>query len=85
VLTTLPPLCTDCLEIWDPQPPGFVVPFTLIYRIKLGWTFICISSDLIPVMLLTIYLELHQPNSYQSLSSLINAFKVNLLGNAFSC
>jgi len=21
-LTTLPPSCTDCLEIWDPQPPG---------------------------------------------------------------
>jgi hypothetical protein len=21
-LTTLPPLCDDCLEIWEPQPPG---------------------------------------------------------------
>jgi hypothetical protein len=21
-LTTLPPSCTDCLEIWEPQPPG---------------------------------------------------------------
>jgi len=21
-LTTLPPLCADCLEIWEPQPPG---------------------------------------------------------------
>jgi hypothetical protein len=21
-LTTLPPLCTDCLEMWEPQPPG---------------------------------------------------------------
>jgi len=21
-LTTLPPSCADCLEIWDPQPPG---------------------------------------------------------------
>jgi len=20
-LTTLPPLCVDCLEIWEPQPP----------------------------------------------------------------
>jgi hypothetical protein len=19
---TLPPLCSDCLEIWEPQPPG---------------------------------------------------------------
>ena len=21
-LTTLPPSCAECLEIWDPQPPG---------------------------------------------------------------
>jgi hypothetical protein len=21
-LTTLPPTCADCLEIWEPQPPG---------------------------------------------------------------
>ena len=21
-LTTLPPSCVDCLEIWEPQPPG---------------------------------------------------------------
>jgi hypothetical protein len=21
-LTTLPPSCTDCLEIWEPQHPG---------------------------------------------------------------
>jgi hypothetical protein len=21
-LTTLPPSCPDCLEIWEPQPPG---------------------------------------------------------------
>jgi len=20
--TTLPPSCADCLEIWEPQPPG---------------------------------------------------------------
>jgi hypothetical protein len=23
-LTTLPPSCADCLEIWEPQPPGAV-------------------------------------------------------------
>ena len=22
VLTALPPSCADCLEIWEPQPPG---------------------------------------------------------------
>jgi hypothetical protein len=21
-LTTLPPSCVDCLEVWEPQPPG---------------------------------------------------------------
>jgi hypothetical protein len=21
-LTTLPPSCTDCLKMWEPQPPG---------------------------------------------------------------
>jgi len=21
-LTTFPPSCADCLEIWEPQPPG---------------------------------------------------------------
>jgi len=21
-LTTLPPSCADCLEFWEPQPPG---------------------------------------------------------------
>jgi len=21
-LTTLPPSCADCLEMWEPQPPG---------------------------------------------------------------
>ena len=26
-LTNLPPSCVDCLEIWEPQPPGtFMVP-----------------------------------------------------------
>jgi len=23
-LTTLPPSCADCLEIWKPQPPGAI-------------------------------------------------------------
>ena len=23
-LTTLPPPCADCLEIWEPQPPGIL-------------------------------------------------------------
>ena len=24
VLTTLPPSCADCIEIWEPQPPGTI-------------------------------------------------------------
>jgi len=42
-LTTLPPLCADCLEIWEPQPPGtlwvydmpeheFLYLYLLLYR-----------------------------------------------------
>jgi len=23
-LTTLPALCADCLEMWEPQPPGIL-------------------------------------------------------------
>jgi hypothetical protein len=31
-LTTLPPSCADCLEIWEPQPPGLSMPVTeLLY------------------------------------------------------
>ena len=26
-LTTLPPSCADCLEIWEPQPPGTLRAF----------------------------------------------------------
>ena len=34
-LTTLPPSCADCLEIWEPQPPGTLrackgIAFTMI-------------------------------------------------------
>jgi len=42
-LTTLPPSCADCLEIWEPQPPGtlracpglewdcFIFAFTVVF------------------------------------------------------
>jgi len=33
-LTTLPPSCADCLEIWEPQPPGTLGPVMgLLYRL----------------------------------------------------
>ena len=31
-LTTLPTSCTDCLEIWEPQPPGTLRAFPGLYR-----------------------------------------------------
>jgi hypothetical protein len=47
-LTTLPPSCADCLEIWEPQPPGILwacpglqwkcFTFTFIYLLVL-WLF----------------------------------------------
>ena len=46
-LTTLKPSCADCLEIWEPQPPGnlWACPglewesfiFTLMERSMCGW------------------------------------------------
>jgi len=40
-LTTLPPSCADCLEIWEPQTPGTLractgVYFTLLYNFGKG-------------------------------------------------
>jgi len=31
-LTTLPPSCTDCHEIWEPQPPGTLRACPGLYR-----------------------------------------------------
>jgi hypothetical protein len=31
-LTTLPPLCAVCLEIWEPQPPGNLRACTGLHR-----------------------------------------------------
>jgi hypothetical protein len=31
-LTTLPPSCADCLEIWEPQPPGTLRACPGLYR-----------------------------------------------------
>ena len=31
-LTTLPPSCADCLEIWEPQPPGTLRASPGLYR-----------------------------------------------------
>jgi len=31
-LTTLPPSCADCLEIWEPQPPGTLRACRGVYK-----------------------------------------------------
>jgi hypothetical protein len=31
-LTTLPPSCADCREIWEPQPPGTLRARPVLYR-----------------------------------------------------
>ena len=33
-LTTLPPSCANCLEIWKPQPPGTLWNWTVAYLCK---------------------------------------------------
>jgi len=36
-LTTLPPSCADCLEIWEPWPPGTLGPCPGIALPYLSW------------------------------------------------
>jgi hypothetical protein len=31
-LTTIPPSCAECLEIWEPQPPGTLRACPGLYR-----------------------------------------------------
>jgi hypothetical protein len=44
-LTTLPPSCADCLEIWKPQPPG-TLRACLGLKMVLLYLFICHSATL---------------------------------------
>jgi hypothetical protein len=39
VLITLPPSCINCLEIWEPQPPGTLGPVQACNGITLPFTF----------------------------------------------
>jgi hypothetical protein len=37
-LTTLPPSCADCLEIWEPRPTGTLWPVMgLLYSSRKMW------------------------------------------------
>jgi hypothetical protein len=53
-LTTLPPSCADCLETWEPQPPGTLrpvmgMPYPLpSFPHKISWRpyiQVCLYSD----------------------------------------
>ena len=48
-LTTLPPSCADCLEIWEPQPPGTPrasngTALLLPYSLCSNWMFLLLVS-----------------------------------------
>jgi hypothetical protein len=38
-LTTLPPLCADCLKTWEPRPPGALRAFLGLYGTALPYKF----------------------------------------------
>jgi len=40
-LTTLPPSCSNCLEIWEPQPSGTLRACPGLYRDCIAFTFWC--------------------------------------------
>jgi hypothetical protein len=48
-LTNLPPLCVDCLEIWEPQTPGTLKAFFGVHRNC--FTFRCLRNKLLTFIL----------------------------------
>jgi hypothetical protein len=45
-LTILPPSCADCLEIWEPQPPGTLGVCPGLYRDCFTITFLPLLFDI---------------------------------------
>jgi len=50
-LTTLPPSCADCLEIWEHQPPGTingnpVMGLLYLYKVPSCWLFLLIHTTM---------------------------------------
>jgi len=43
-LITLPPSCADCLEIWEPQPPGTLRACPGLYRDCFAFTVISLLT-----------------------------------------
>ena len=75
-LTILPPSCTNCHEIWDPQPPGILTPvqgllYLLLYKyilccidIKIGNTpWIWISHTTVSMVISSCYCVLCEPHA----------------------
>jgi hypothetical protein len=44
-LTTLPPSCAHCLEIWVPQPPGTLKACPGLYRDCFTFTFTSVNAE----------------------------------------
>ena len=62
-LTTLPPSCADCLEIWEPQPSGSLVPVQACNGIALPLLLIRATS---------LYSTLTHPISLRRISTLFS-------------
>jgi hypothetical protein len=48
-LTTLPPSCADCLEMWEPQPPGTLWACPGLYRDCFTFTFVFDIDNLLKI------------------------------------
>ena len=65
-LTTLPPSCADCLEIWEPQPPGTltacpVLSWDCFFNILLSevdlYTFVTLGCSNLSIVGVNLYLH----------------------------
>ena len=71
-LTTLPPSCADCLEIWEPQPTGTLRACPGVYRVCFTFPFTLVKSNLLKPYLhfsTPPYVPHGQPNIFSFISS----------------
>ena len=73
-LTTLPPSCADCLEIWEPQPPGVLRTCPGLWLDCFNSTFTSVSVKMICVLSLT-FLILYGSSSNRSYLYVISLSK----------
>ena len=70
-LTTLPTSCADCLEIWEPQPPGtlragIALPLPCFTWFKPGFS-LCLSCPHITDTVRSVVTNIRPPESWFSL------------------